>query len=57
MAYFDVTATNGEKAIINGNDVNKVIDDGTYRTIYQGSNTNTYQVTDTLATLLTDLKG
>lgn len=57
MAYFEVTATNGEKAIINGNDVNKVIDDGTYRTIYQGSNTNTYQVTDTLASLLTDLKG
>ncbi|MDR2452535.1 MAG: hypothetical protein LBE85_12405 [Candidatus Accumulibacter sp.] len=55
MAYFTVTAQNNQPAIINGNSVTKVIDHGTYRAIYQGSDTNNYQVKDTLATILAAL--
>jgi hypothetical protein len=47
-----VTATNGQKAIIACSSVSKVIDNTSYRTIYQGSDTNNYQVTDSLAVIL-----
>ena len=56
MAFFEVTAQNGNKAIINSNNVSKVIDFGTYRTIYQGSDTQNYQVKDTLSSILTNLR-
>jgi hypothetical protein len=56
MAYFQVTGTNGNQAVINGNTVSKVIDFGSYRTIYQGADTNNYMVTDTLASILTALR-
>ncbi|MBQ9182755.1 MAG: hypothetical protein IJV56_03425 [Neisseriaceae bacterium] len=51
MAFIRVTGTNGQAALINSNNVNKVIDFGSYRAIYQGSDTNHYQVKDTLANL------
>ncbi|UXJ50117.1 hypothetical protein [Pseudomonas citronellolis] len=57
LAYFKVTATNGQVAIINGGSVTKVIDYSTYRAIYQGSDTNNYQVKDSLDTILAALKG
>lgn len=57
MSYFTVTATNGQATIINGNSVTKVVDYGSYRAIYQGSDTNNYQVKDTLNTILSALKG
>lgn len=50
--YISVTATNGQKAIIACSSVSKVIDNTSYRTIYQGSDTNNYQVTDSLAVIL-----
>ncbi|MDR2874400.1 MAG: hypothetical protein LBV44_00515 [Methylobacillus sp.] len=56
MSYFTVTGTNGNPAIINSVNVNKVVDFGSYRAIYQGADTNNYQVKDTLATILTALK-
>jgi hypothetical protein len=43
MVYFTVTATDGNKAIINSKMVNKVI--------YQGSDTNHYAVRDSLSTI------
>ncbi|WP_180297086.1 hypothetical protein [Snodgrassella alvi] len=55
MAYFTVTATDGNKAIINGNMINKVIDYGSYRAIYQGSDTNHYAVRDSLSSIQTAL--
>lgn len=51
IVYFTVTATDGNKAIINANMVNKVIDYGSYRAIYQGSDTNHYAVRDSLSTI------
>ena len=51
MAFVRVTSYNGEAALINSNNVSKVIDFGSYRAIYQGSDTNHYQVKDTLASL------
>jgi hypothetical protein len=51
MVCFVVTATDGNKAIINGNMVNKVIDYGSYRAIYQGSDTNHYAVRDSLSNI------
>lgn len=51
MAFVSVTSYNGEAALINSNNVSKVIDFGSYRAIYQGSDTNHYQVKDTLASL------
>ncbi|MBS3018553.1 hypothetical protein DJFAAGMI_01285 [Comamonas sp. PE63] len=56
MAYFTVTGTNNSVAIINGNQVSKVIDFGSYRVIYQGSETNNYQVVNSLADILHLLK-
>ena len=56
-AYLKVTATNGQVAIINGGSVTKVIDYSTYRAIYQGSDTNNYQVKESLDTILAALKG
>ncbi|NUE67512.1 hypothetical protein [Snodgrassella sp. ESL0253] len=55
MAYFIVTAADGNKAIINGNMINKVIDYGSYRAIYQGSDTNHYAVRDSLSSIQTAL--
>jgi len=49
MAFFSVTASNGSKALINSNMVNKVIDYGNYRAIYQGSDTNNFQVRESLS--------
>lgn len=49
MVYFTVTAANGCKALINRNMVNKVIDYGNYRAIYQGSDTNNFQVRESLS--------
>ena len=57
MAYFQVTSQNNQQTIINGNTVSKVIDYGSYSAIYQGSDTNFYQVTNTLAAILAALKG
>ena len=51
MAFVRVTSYNGEAALINSNNMSKVIDFGSYRAIYQGSDTNHYQVKDTLASL------
>ena len=56
MAYFTVTSTSSQQAIINGNSVSKVVDVGAYRTIYQGSEAFNHQVTDTLANILTKLQ-
>lgn len=56
MAFFSVTARNGNKSLINGNMVNKVIDYGSYRTIYQGSDNNYYDVRETLASIQNELK-
>lgn len=49
--YMSVTAVNGQAALISLGSVSKVIDQGNYRVIYQGSDTNNYQVTNTLAAL------
>lgn len=57
MAYFKVTGTNGQSAIINGNAVSKVVDFGSYRTIYQNSEVNNHQVTDSLDEILASLNG
>jgi len=56
MAYFQVTGRDGNQCVINGNSVTKVIDFGAYRAIYQGSDTNHFQVTDTLASIKTQLE-
>ena len=55
MNYFQVTGTDGRSIIINRNTVNKVIDFGSYRTIYQGSDANHVMVTDTLSNILSAL--
>lgn len=56
MAYFTVTSTSAsQSAIINGNNVSKVVDMGSYRVIYQGSETNNYQTNETLAAILAKL--
>lgn len=52
MAYFTVTGTDNSVAIINGNQVSKVVDFGSYRVIYQGSDINNYQVVNSLADIL-----
>ncbi|AHN27939.1 hypothetical protein SALWKB2_0557 [Snodgrassella alvi wkB2] len=49
MAFFTVTASNGSKALINSNMVNKVVDFGNCRAIYQGSDTNNFQVRESLS--------
>jgi hypothetical protein len=49
--FITVTATNGQTAIISVGSVSKVIDQGSYRAIYQGSDTNNYLVTNPLADL------
>ncbi|AZC16717.1 MULTISPECIES: hypothetical protein [Pseudomonas] len=49
--YISVTAVNGQAALVSVGSVSKVIDQGNYRVIYQGSDTNNYQVTNTLASL------
>ena len=51
MAFVRVTDTNGQAALINSNNINKIIDFGSYRAIYQSSDTNHYQVKETLANL------
>ena len=51
MALVQVTGTNGQAALINSNNVNKIIDYGSYRVIYQASDTNHYQVKETLTNL------
>ena len=51
MAFVKVTGANGQAALINSNNVNKIIDFGSYRAVYQGSDTNHYQVKESLATL------
>ena len=56
MAYFKVTSQSNQVAIINSNNVNKVIDFGTFRTIYQGNDENFFKVKDTLAAILTALQ-
>lgn len=56
MAFFTATGITGQKALINGNNVSKVIDYGTQRTIYQGAESNNYQVKDSLDTILKHLK-
>jgi hypothetical protein len=56
MAYFNVTSTNGQAAIINGNAVTKVLDTKTHRIIYQGSETNNHQVKETLDSILNSLR-
>ena len=56
MAYFVVTSNSGNKAIINGNNVSKVVDFGSFRTIYQGADTNNYQVKETLQQILDNLQ-
>lgn len=57
MAYFKVTGSNNQAAIINGSSVTKVVDFGPHRSIYQGSDTNFIQVKDTLDSILKSLKG
>ncbi|QIH06595.1 MULTISPECIES: hypothetical protein [unclassified Pseudomonas] len=49
--YISVTAVNGQAALVSVGSVSKVIDQGNYPVIYQGSDTNNYQVTNTLAAL------
>ena len=56
MAYIKVTATGGQNALIRIASVSKVIDFGSYRAIYQGADTNNYQVRDTLANIEKGLK-
>lgn len=57
MAYFQVAGTNNQQAVINGNSVTKVVDFGSTRTIYFGTETNFFQTTNTLANILAALKG
>lgn len=57
MAYFQVNGSGSQKAVINGNIVTKVVDFGSSRTIYFGTEQNFYQATDTLVTILAVLKG
>lgn len=54
MSFFTLTGDDGNTIIINGNTVSKVIDFGTFRTVYQGG--TFHQVTDTLASILTQLQ-
>lgn len=57
MAFFTVTGSAANQtAIINGNNVSKVVDMGSYRVIYQGSETNNYQTSETLQAILAKLK-
>ncbi|MBI0164410.1 hypothetical protein [Snodgrassella sp. M0351] len=49
MAFFTVTASNGSKTFINSNMVNKVVDYGNYRVIYQGSDTNNFSVRESMS--------
>ena len=44
MFFFTVTASNGSKALINSDMVNKVVDFGNCRAIYQGNNTNIKEI-------------
>jgi len=56
MAYFILTSTDGRNVIINGNPVTKVVDFGSYRTIYYSSEAFHHQVKETLSVILTALK-
>ena len=56
MAFFAVAAQHENKSMINGNSVSKVVDFGTYRAIYQDSDTQNDQVKDTLSSILDNLR-
>lgn len=52
--YMQVTASNGQKAIIRLDTITKVIDTTSWRTLYQGG--DNYQVTNTMAAILAALE-
>ncbi len=56
MTFFAVTVQHENKATINSNNVSKVVNFGTYRAIYQSSDTQNDQVKDTLCSILVNLR-
>lgn len=56
MDYIQVMGQNGQPALLRKASITKIVDYGTYRTIYQGSDQNAYKMRESLNDLLAKLR-